>query len=143
MLSSRVQVRNSACWVTTRTESGVKCAQRMVKVGCPPTTSRQSTVWRSTAGTTGRCHAAQPSTCSRPLSTAVSWSEKAKAARDSCRSLCAMRGECTTTGSTRPRTERLGSVSLIGLYPALVTEAPSPTRAPAAFLPLPPGVCDI
>lgn len=137
MLSSRVQVRNSACSVTTRMESGVKCAQRTVKVGCPPTTSRQSTVWKSIAGTMGRCHAVQLSTCSRPLSTAVSWSEKVKAARDSCQSLCGMRGESTTTGSTQPLTERFSTVSLNGLYPTLVINALSPTPIPAAFLPSP------
>lgn len=128
------------CSVTTRMESGVKCAQRMVKVGCPPTTSHQSTAWKSIAGTMDRCHAVQLSTCSRPLSTAVSWSEKVKAAQDSCQSLCGMRGESTTTGSTRPLTERFSTVLLNGLYPTVIINTLSPTPIPAAFFPPPPQV---
>lgn len=143
MFSSPVQVRNSACSATTRMESGVKCDQRTVKAGCPPTTSRQSTVWKSIAGTMARCHAVQRSTCSHPSSTAVSWSEKVKAAQDSCRFLYGMRGESTTTGSTQPPTERLGTVSFNGHYPTFFfTFWSCLTNSHTLWL-SPSGVCDI
>lgn len=101
-----LQVRSCVCWATTRMESGVRCGRRTARVGFPPTTSRQSTAWRSTVGTTGRSPAALQSTCFPPSSMAVFWSGKVKAALASCPSLCDTRGECTTTGSTRPLMER-------------------------------------
>lgn len=101
-----VQVRSCVCWATTRMENGVKFAPRTDKAGCPPTTSRRSTVWRSTAGTTGLCLAALQSTCSPPSSMGASWSGKVRAAPVSCPYLCAMRGESTTTGSTPLLMER-------------------------------------
>lgn len=88
------------CWVTIITASGVKHRPRMAKVGCRPTTSPQSTAWRSTAGTMDPCHGTRQSTCSARASTGAFWSVKAKAAPVRGPFLCGMRGECTITGLT-------------------------------------------
>ncbi len=86
--------------------SGARRRPRTARAGFPATTSRPSTAWRSTAGTTDPCPATPPSTCWAAASTAAFWCARARAARDRGPSRCATRAASTTTASTRPRTAR-------------------------------------
>lgn len=110
MLSCVDQERSCVCWDTTTMVSGVKHRPKMARGGCRPTTSPQSTAWKSTAGTMALCHATLQSTCSARASTGAFWFARARAAPARGPSLCGTREGSTITGLTLRRMARWASL---------------------------------